>query len=60
MRPMTWRNVYGWRCNISNRHLPIMKKFKESFWAEIVLLALVSALAYLPDILSLSYYRDDW
>ena len=38
----------------------MLKKFKESFWAEIILLVLVSALAYLPDVRSLSYYRDDW
>ena len=38
----------------------MMGKFKESRWVDILLLALVSALAYLPDVLSLSYYRDDW
>ncbi|MFZ5818362.1 MAG: hypothetical protein ACOYYJ_00540 [Chloroflexota bacterium] len=33
---------------------------KDSRWVEIILLALVSALAYLPDVLALGYYRDDW
>ena len=38
----------------------MLKKIKASPWAEIILLVLVSALTYLPDVLSLSYYRDDW
>jgi len=38
----------------------VLKKIKESLWAEIILLAILSALTYLPDVLSLSYYRDDW
>ncbi len=31
------------------------KTFKDSRWVEIILLALVSALAYLPDVLALGY-----
>ena len=38
----------------------MLKKIKDLWWIDIVLLALVSALTYLPDVLSLSYYRDDW
>ena len=38
----------------------MLKKIKDSWWIDILLLVLISALAYLPDVLSLSYYRDDW
>ncbi len=31
-----------------------------SWWVDIAFLAFVSALTYWPDVLSLSYYRDDW
>ena len=36
------------------------KKIKNLWWLDIVFLALVSALTYLPDVQFLSYYRDDW
>ena len=38
----------------------MLKKLKESWWVDIVFLVLISALTYLPDVRSLSYYRDDW
>jgi len=38
----------------------MLKTIKQSRWIEIISLALVSALTYLPDVLSLGYYRDDW
>lgn len=37
-----------------------MKRFIHSRWFEIVLLALISALTYLPRIAEMGYYRDDW
>jgi len=38
----------------------MLKKIKASWWVEVLFLALISALTYLPDVLSLGYYRDDW
>ncbi|MBI5702961.1 MAG: hypothetical protein ACOYYF_10040 [Chloroflexota bacterium] len=37
-----------------------MKRLTQSRWFEILLLALISALTYLPRIGELGYYRDDW
>lgn len=37
-----------------------MKRLTQSRWFEILLLALISALTYLPRIGEMGYYRDDW
>ena len=37
-----------------------MKKFLQTRWFEIIFLALISGLTYLPRIGELTYYRDDW
>ncbi len=37
-----------------------MKKLTQTRWFEIILLALISGLTYLPRIADLTYYRDDW
>ena len=37
-----------------------MKKLTQTRWFEILLLALISGLTYLPRIGELAYYRDDW
>jgi hypothetical protein len=38
----------------------VLKKIAQTRWFEIIFLALISGLAYLPRIGELSYYRDDW
>jgi hypothetical protein len=37
-----------------------LKRFLQTRWFEIALLALISGLTYLPRIGELTYYRDDW
>ena len=37
-----------------------MKKLTQTCWFEIIFLALISGLTYLPRIGELTYYRDDW
>jgi hypothetical protein len=38
----------------------MIEKLRNLWWVDIAFLALVSGITYLPDVLSLSYYRDDW
>lgn len=38
----------------------MFQKVTRSQWVEIFLLAMISAITYLPDSTSLNYYRDDW
>ena len=37
-----------------------MKRFSQTRWFEVVFLALISGLTYLPRIGEMGYYRDDW
>ena len=37
-----------------------MKKLTHTRWFEVIFLALISGLTYLPRITELTYYRDDW
>ena len=37
-----------------------MKRLAKTFWFEIIFLALISGLTYLPRIGEMTYYRDDW
>ena len=38
----------------------MLKRITRSRWADVLLLALVNALVYLPSVLRLGYYRDEW